>query len=360
MDSSQREARDIAGVEMKILGRIAWACVALAAGAIAWMAVVAVIDAKGREAARTYAANLDFRTNPGTAAVILTGRVFETYTAEGADASKPFLLRIRPFLSHAYLPEILRVAPGAIEAIYLNGHCDAAARSLAYVLSANGMPAEQINLIGAAGQAHSIVQATLPDGETILLDPHTGLAPFHDGRAIGAELAKSLQTNGIPADDIWKPIVGTAKFHPIYDRFPEISLTPQGAAFDWRVTLDLGERERLQLGVIDGSSAGTSDAAAAEGLGVYWDYVGHRYDRGWTRILTATQPVTITFHLVDDPRPGVITSVREPQIEDRKLIYSLAEGEALRFRDRLATPSLLTLRSYIEVDAITIERTSND
>ena len=150
-------------------------------------------------------------------------------------------------------------------------------------------------------------------------------------------------------------MVKTATFHPIYETFQDVELSVQGAEFEWSVTLDLGGRNHLQLGVLDGLSAGTGDAAAKEKLGVHWNYLGHRYDRGWTRTLVAAQATKITFYLVDDPRPGIITSDQQPTIRGRAVTYVLEKDEALKLHDGRATISILSLNSYISVDAIKIE-----
>lgn len=330
------------------------------AGPVLWAAGVAVLEARGREAARDYAIDLDLTRSPAQSAEILTARIFETYEAPDGAAEPPILLRLRPFLSHRLLPEGLRVTPGAIESLYLEGHCDAAARTLAYVLTANGIPAAQVNLIGPAGQAHTIVRAALPGREPALLDPHTGLAPRDGERLLGEQAAKRLQRAGASAQSVWRPVSERARFHPIYDRFPDLAVVEQNARFEWRRPLALGSRERLMLGTLDGSSEDVGDAAAAENLGVYWGYLGHRYDRGWTRTLVADQPMRITFHLLDDPRSGVLTSDHAPIIDGRRVIYRLEAGEALSLHDGRATIDLQRLNSFVGVDAIEVEALPRD
>ncbi|MEQ8603762.1 MAG: hypothetical protein RIB45_10615 [Marivibrio sp.] len=328
------------------------------AAPLLWAAGVAALEARGREAAREFAADLDLSGAPERAAQALTARIFETYSAPSDGASQPLLLRLRPFLSNRLLPEPLRVAPGAIEAIHLTGHCDAAARSLAYVLRVNGVPAAQMNLIGAAGEAHTIVRADLPGRGPALLDPHTGLAPKRHGRLLGEAEAKRLQRAGVPAESVWRPLSERARFHSVFRRFPDLAVVEQGAPFEWRRPLSLDGRERLMLGALDGASDDVGDAAAAQGLGVYWTYLGHRYDRGWTRTLVAEEAMRITFHLLDDPRPGVVTSDRTPRIDGRRVVYELAVSETLSLHDGRATISLTRLNSFIGVDAIEVEARS--
>jgi len=325
-----------------------------------WAAGVAAIEARGSAEARAYAADLDLAGAPAEAAQRLTARIFETYAAPSKGETLPILLRLRPFLSHRLLPGALRVDQGAIEAIHLNGHCDAAARSLAFVLRENGIPAAQVNLIGAAGEAHTIVRADLPGREPALLDPHTGLAPLHQGRLLGEAEAKRLQSDGAPAESVWRPLSDKARFNAVFRNFPDLAVVEQGDAFEWRRRLSLKERDRLALGALDGSAEDVGDAAGAAGLGVYWTYLGHRYDRGWTRSLVADHAMQITFHLLDDPRPGVITSDQSPRIEGRRAVYRLAAGEALSLHDGRATISLTRLNSYVGVDAIVVERLPAD
>jgi hypothetical protein len=344
-----------------LLGRaIVSGLVILIAGTTFWVLVATIIEALGRSVARDYASQHDLQGNPEEAAVALTGRVFEAFSAPTSEMSPPLLLRLRPFLTHWSLPAALSVTPGAIDAMFLNGHCDDAARSLAFVLSANGLPAHEVNLIGKDGQAHTIVRADLGSGRGILLDPHTGLVPFDDGNPVGERRAKQLQQEGVDPREIWRRVSKHAVFHPIFKSFQDIELTRPGADFEWRVTLDMSDRDQLILGEIDGSPRGTGDATAREGLGTYWSYLGHRFDRGWTRRLTVAQPTRVSFILVESARKGVITSDIQPKIEGRTVTYVLKKGQTLSLHDGRATIDLLALKSYIDVDAIRLENLSGE
>ena len=80
----------------------------------------------------------------------------------------------------------------------------------------------------------------------------------------------------------------------------------------------------------------------------------------WPRTLVADQPMRITFHLLDDPRSGVLTSDHAPIIDGRRVIYRLEAGEALSLHDGRATIDLLSLNSFVGVDAIEVEALPRD
>lgn len=356
------------GAEMRIL--TTWSLrglIALGLVLAAWAGAAAFIESLAHRAAKDIAANAGAEpadpnirvrktTHPEELGRRLTAEVFEAFTASDPDAERSLLLRLRPFLTHASLPDLLRVERGAIETLYLDGYCDSAARVLAFLLRGNGIDARQINLIGFSGQAHSLVRARRGDGSAFLLDPHTGLVPVAEGRLLSAAEIRERLEAGAAAEEVWQPVTEKAAYNSIYDDFSSIRLSEQSAPFEWRVSLDLGDRDRLRLGALDGSDQGTGEAAAAAGLGIYWHYLGHRYDRGWTRVLVPQQRVRITFTLTDTPRKGIITTDTAPRIEGRDIVYEVEAGQPLRFHDGRASIGLRSLNSYIPVDSILVEK----
>lgn len=105
------------------------------------------------------------------------------------------------------------------------------------------------------------------------------------------------------------------------------------------------------------SSDDVADDGKSEGLSVYWHYLGHRFDRGWTRVLKAPVAMRVTFDTVEDIWPGLLTAGRPPTgLSDRKLWYDLAVGDTLELTDGKATRNFWKLRSYVDVDRITLEK----
>ena len=324
-------------------------------GIVGWVSLVVALEAYGHRQALAFAREAQAAGTSEATAKLLTAKVYESFIGTDPDAP-PLLLRLRRFLSHPLLPDLLSVDEGAIEAIYLEGHCDSASRSLVYVLGAIGIEAIPVYLLGPMGEAHTVVEATLPGGKLVMLDPFFGLVPEHQGGLLAGSEAQTVLREGTAPQEIWQPVSPRAHYSIFFDTFETFSLTDQGADFEWRRHLDLGVVDTLQIGAFDGSSKEVPEAAGALSLGAHWHYLGHRYERGWTRTLVADHAMRVTFHVLEHPRAGVLTSDLEPEIQPGKVIYTLGKGDALSFVDRRATRSIRTLRSYIGVDAITVER----
>ncbi len=108
------------------------------------------------------------------------------------------------------------------------------------------------------------------------------------------------------------------------------------------------------LGEIDGNDRDVEAAAKNSGMRPYWHYVGHRYDRGFVRILKAAQPVRIVMTLTAPAEAGVLTSDPEPIMNGDTLTWELQAGERIVFRDGLSKVSLTRLNSYIPIDQIAL------
>jgi hypothetical protein len=290
-------------------------------------------------------------------AIEIARRVHEQYRAAEQRQDTHVLFKLRPYLTYRFVPDFARIEPGAIEALLIEGICDSAARATIYILRSVGIPAEQLNLIGRNGWAHSIVQAANPDGSLFLLDPLYGVAPQHDGDVLNVEETKQLQKSGTAARDIWKSISDGPRYHRLYEDFLDFWVATQDSSIEFEVQVNLENQERVQIGQIDQSSREVGAAAAKHGLTVYWHYLGHRYARGWVRSLIFAQPTKVSFILTEDVREGVITSDVKPDgITGNILHYTMQRGQKLSFHDGRARMDWLKLNSYQDVDAIVFER----
>ena len=111
----------------------------------------------------------------------------------------------------------------------------------------------------------------------------------------------------------------------------------------------------LILGEVNGRADDVKETAMQSRLFPHWDYMGHKYDRAWKRILEAQEPLYVTFILTQSVDQGVVTSNKSPAISGKILKWELEKGEELIFTDGLAKLSFLRLNSYIPVDQIIIE-----
>lgn len=330
----------------------------LIAGAIVGAAIFKVqVERLSHGVAKKFSQSALERHSTESIAIEIAKLVHEQYRATERLKDTPLLFKLRPYLTHRFLPEFLRIETGAIEALLIEGKCDSAARTTVFILGSVGIRAEQLNLVGRMGGAHSIVQAFNPDGSTFLLDPLYGVAPQHNGDVLSIEETTRLQKSGAGARTVWSTITDGSRFHPLYENFPDLWKNTQGAAVEFEVDVDLGNSERLQIGQIDQSSAEVGDAAAKYGLTRYWQYLGHRFDRGWVRTMKFHQPTIVTFILTDNVRDNVITTTRKPNtVSGNTLQYIVQSGEKLSFHDGRAQINWLKLDSYQDVDAIIFER----
>ena len=111
------------------------------------MAVTAVLPklliefAAGREADRRIA-RLQSNSDSKQAFLIAASRmVHAAYVRSLTDPRPALLMRLRPYLTNNILPKPIRVQPGAIDLLEIDGVCDAAARTLAFLLRREGLDA---------------------------------------------------------------------------------------------------------------------------------------------------------------------------------------------------------------------------
>ena len=87
----------------------------------------------------------------------------------------------------------------------------------------------------------------------------------------------------------------------------------------------------------------------------YWHYLGHKYDRGWTRILKFAQDTRVEIGLTEPVDAGLITTDARPRIDGDTLTLVVAAGESLAFVDGLAKRDWTRLKSYQDIDYILFE-----
>ncbi len=256
------------------------------------------------------------------------------------------LTRLRPYLSNRLLPDAIRVEAGAIDMLEIEGLCDAAARTLAYLLKHRGFDAAQLNIIAPNG-GHSVVEVRTA-ARTYMLDPQLGLVPMSDGRVLSPGEARDMAADY----GIWKPLADTAIRRGFYRHFGKAVFARQGAGITFTAEVRLAPGEILKLGRLDGSARDVEDDGSANMLSPYWGYIGSRYDRSWRRGLRFSQDTTVEFTLTDDLDPRYLNLDRAPDIDGRTLTVRMRAGETLYLIDDRARRNFLTLRSYQKVDRV--------
>lgn len=266
----------------------------------------------------------------------------------------PFLFHLRPYLEHKFMPELVRIKSGAIEVVYMEGLCDSAARRLVYVLDAAGYAATQLNIVSPDG-GHSITLMKLPSGLSVMLDPYFGAASIWNGRMIGPSDTQRLMQQGVPSEKIWQPFGPEARLD-FYKNFGRSSIAEQGQPLTIEVSVNLEKGESFSLGDNDNSPLDVSIAAAKRGWSPYWHYMGHRYDRGWERVMHFKHKMRVTFALTREVNKDFITSKTPPSaIHENLVIYKLNAGQVLHFRDAQAKRDWFSMKSFQDVDYILFE-----
>lgn len=310
-----------------------------------------VVEINAHNKARMLVGSIELpRDNIDATAIYLTSEVHKAYRNTASDAPVPFIMRARPYLTHRFIPEFLRVQPGAIDTLYLDGLCDNAARTLVYVLNKNGFEAAQFNMV-TPSSAHSAVIAKTPDGRRLLLDPDKGVVPVENGKVMSPEQAQARMRNGGPRGPVWSGLSPSADTG-FYEQFTRTRFARQGSRLEIDASVVLPGGQAVQLGKPDGSSADVSNEGGQAALSPYWHYIGSRYDRAWVRRMHFAQATRMTIVLTESPRIDLVTTDRIPKITGRTLVYEFKAGETLRFEDGRAGFDWFRLRSYQDIDYI--------
>jgi len=322
---------------------------------LAAIAAKHLIEYKGRAVAGIVIDDARVTANdPEALAVALTLTVYNSYKNTKPQEGLPLLLRLRPFLTNKLLPEFLRVRAGALEAIYVMGQCDSAARTLQFLLIEANFPAEQFNIVRKHNGGHSVTLVELPSGREAMLDALFGVVPEQDGQMLSPEQARELVRRGVPVDRIWRKLTPTSDAM-FYTRFDEAVFAKQDAGLDIEILVEIEAGEPILLGAPDGSWNDVADDGAAHGYTAYWHYMGHRYDRGWRRVVRFAQNTRMIIGLVETPNERFITTKQRPLIQGNELIYEMGAGETLNFEDGASRRDWLQFRSHQDVDYIRFE-----
>ena len=284
-------------------------------------------------------------------AIELTREVHRWWTTNSYAESPPLLWRLRPYLTHDYVPAIFRLPEGVIDTLHAEGLCDSAARTLGYILEAADIQSDQLNIVNRFAGAHSVVLARFPDGREAMLDPLYGIVPQVDGELISPDRAFEASKNPGFGGDIWRKLAPTSDDR-FYEMFEHAVFSVQNTTLEIDVEVRLTDNESIALGQRDGSAVDVQRAGLSRGLTSSWTYLGHKYDRGWTRVLRFPQGTRVEIGLTEPVNSGFITTSTRPRIEGDALVYTVAAGESLAFVDGLAERDWTKLKSYQDVDYI--------
>lgn len=340
---------------MRLLGSLSVLMVVVVV--LAWFSTKFFVEHGARTAAQDIIS--DARKNadseePQVLAIELARIIHSLYLRSDPSLAPPFLWRLRPYLTNRLLPEYARFQDGAIDALYVQGICDSAARTLAYLLNEAELESQQLNIVNNFAGAHSVVLVEFPDGQSSMLDPFYGVYPEHDGMMLSPSEAREMARRGEPTESIWKPLSEDAQVG-FYQRFGDAVFAPQGAGLVIEVEVNLAEHETIRLGEKNGRYDDVMSDGVAHGLSSYWGYLGHRYDRSWQRVIKFSQDTRMIIGLFDTPDKRFFTTQMRPKLRDNELIYEVPAGMSLRFVDADAKRDWLRLRSYQEIDYIRFE-----
>lgn len=281
-----------------------------------------------------------------------TRLIHKAYTEGNVEVSQSLLMRMRPYLTNRLLPAWYRVQDGAIDILHIEGECDSAARTLAFLLSAQGLEADQFNTVTPTN-AHSVVVVAGPANPSRLLDPMFGVIPFSNEQMLSPDDAREQARRGVPLDELWRPVAETAR-REFYEDFAAAVFAKRGdeLIIEAKVRLD---GQSKTLGKLDQSWIDVAGAGAKAQPTPYWHYMGSRYDRGWVRRLSFAQDTRVIIDLVEPVNRKFITSNLLPEVAEKQLIYQVKAGQELVFVDDHAGRDWLKLRSYQDVDSIRFE-----
>jgi hypothetical protein len=258
----------------------------------------------------------------------MTAAIFRSFIPQ--DPAEIFAYRVRPYLTNRRLPGWLRLPDGVMETFIGRGFCDNAARALSLALAQEGYKSVQWNMVSPHG-AHSALLVTKKDNRKILADPFYGYI---------AEDPKNRQS--------FKPLneKSDARF---YKDFENISMAAQGEELTLEAAIPPAP---VTLGALDGRDNDVKSGGMKIGLNPFWNYMGHKYNREWVRVLRARQPVKVVMTLLAPAEDGILVADPAPAVSGNILTWELQAGDAITLTDGLAKPSLTRLNSYIGIDQI--------
>ena len=291
-------------------------------------------------------------STPDEEIITIAKAVFERFRA--IEPSQVPALRIRPYVSNNRLPDIFRFQDGVIETNIEKGLCDNASRMLNFLLSQKGYKSVQWNMV-TDKNAHSALLVTMPDGRKVFVDPFYGLVAFDKEKNKLISPQEMLQNikNGAALHETILAFSNKTKTD-FYDHFLSVRMAAQGDFLQLKATLPRINSESLFLGKIDGKANDVKHQARQNNMTPFWEYMGHKYNREWVRILEADQNVRLEITLIDTVEDGIITATPKPKIDGKTMTWEIKAGEEIVFRDGLARINWNRLNSYIGVDRIAL------
>ena len=281
-----------------------------------------------------------------------TAYVFEHFTR--ADPSENFSLKIRSLVTHPSLPEFIRLPDGVIETLIETGMCDNAGRYLAFVLQQAGYESVQWNMVTPHG-AHAARLVTYPDTNktAVLADPYFGFVlSDRSGHLTHPKVAKRIAHRGYPFDKTF--IALSPESDPrFYQHFKDVSMSAQGEPLIISATLPK-IRKPLYMGKIDSDDKDVKNKTKSLGMSPNWNYIGHRYEREWVRILKAPQDMHLEITLVSGNSPHTGTIDPPPAVDGKNLSWDLKAGDKITFYDGRAHIALPSFKSYTIIDQIAV------
>lgn len=281
--------------------------------------------------------------------IAITTEIFKDFHAK--DPAEIPLYKIRPIITNHRLPSFIALPNGVMETLMQKGYCDNAARMLAFVLKQDGFESVQWNMV-SSNSAHSALLVTLNDGRKGLVDPFYGyVAVGKDGKLLPPDQAQSQVKSGIKYQEVFHPLSPNSN-HNFYLDFHSMDMAAQGDELVLEATIPPLNSEPLVLGKIDGNDMDVKKAAMKNKLSPFWHYMGHKYNRQWTRMLKANEPVNVTIILVEPSQKNILIATPQPAVKNKTLSWNLNSGESIVFKDGDAGISLKKMNSYIGVDQI--------
>lgn len=328
---------------------------ALIAAALAgWMALRGFLIHDARREAREIIARAYEKQAPQddeAAVTAIAAEIFQTFRHQ--DPATIALYRLRPFVTNRRLPDFLRLPEGVMEMGLRRGYCDNAGRLLAFVLAQEGFESVQWDMVQPEA-AHAARLVNFTGGRSALVDPFYGFVTVDkEGRLASPQDAQARFRAGEAFETIFRPL-GAGAAQEFYEDFDVTIMAAQGK--ELVIASAVPQPLPVTLGNLDGRDEDVKGAALNEGLTPHWNYAGHRYNRGWVRVLQAHAPVQIEMVLMAEPDEKILRSMHpRPEISERRLRWKLKAGEKLTFRDGEAGLSLRRLNSFIGVDQIRFE-----
>lgn len=318
-------------------------------GLFAWLVVKNVTESIAAEKAQSMIAKATGDEAYKPARVIdIADAVFENFKHQ--EPTNVLLLRLRPYLTNRRLPEFLRLKDGVIETFVQTGLCDNAGRMLAFALEQEGIDSVQWNMVSPTG-GHSVLAVSMPDGRgQVLVDPFFGVVTRYRGTFISPKKAQELARGGTSYKDVFQ-IFSDKSDLSFYRKFADTAMAAEGEDLKLEATLPQID-DVLAFGEIDGSEKDVRSASKKGGFGPYWNYMGHKYNREWVRVMHTDQDVKIVMTLIDPVEEGVMIADPAPQVDGKTLTWRLKAGDSLTLHDGRAQISLRRMNSYIGIDKI--------